>query len=130
MVLLSPLANALSAIKNAEKLGKKEIVIAPTSKLIENITKLFQKEGYLGEIQKFPNNRGGYLVVQLVGRINTCGIIKPHYAVKAKEIEQWEKQYLPSRNFGVLVISTSQGLMTHREAKKRGIGGRLIAYVY
>jgi len=38
--------------------------------------------------------------------------------------------YLPSRNFGALILSTPEGVMTHREAKKRGTGGILLTYVY
>jgi len=65
-----------------------------------------------------------------LGRINDCGVIKPRFPVKKNEFEKWEKRYLPSPDVGLLVISTSKGVMTHREAKELGIGGVLLAYVY
>jgi len=46
------------------------------------------------------------------------------------EYEKWEKRFLPAFDFGLLIVSTSQGVMTHKEAREKGIGGRLIAYVY
>ena len=61
---------------------------------------------------------------------NKCGAIRPRYYVKAKDIEKWEKLYLPSRDIGILVISTSKGVMSHREAKQKRVGGSLLAYIY
>ena len=58
------------------------------------------------------------------------GAIKPRFAVKATEYEKFEKRYLPAKGFGILIVSTVKGLMTHYEAKQQGLGGRLIAYCY
>ena len=44
--------------------------------------------------------------------------------------EKFEKRYLPSKELGFLIVSTSKGLMTNIEAKQKKLGGRLIAYVY
>ncbi|MFB6198338.1 MAG: 30S ribosomal protein S8, partial [Halobacteriaceae archaeon] len=44
--------------------------------------------------------------------------------------EKWEKQYLPARDYGALVVTTSQGVMSHYEAREQGVGGQVIAYVY
>jgi small subunit ribosomal protein S8 len=68
--------------------------------------------------------------VKLLGRINRCGVIKPRFATKAIELEKWEKRYLPARNFGVLILSTSKGVMAHSDARAQSIGGQLLAYVY
>jgi small subunit ribosomal protein S8 len=46
------------------------------------------------------------------------------------EFELWEKKFLPSREVGILVVSTSRGVLSHREAKEKGIGGKLLAFVY
>ena len=46
------------------------------------------------------------------------------------EFEKFEKRYLPAKNFGILIVTTPEGIMTHNEAKERGIGGRLLAYMY
>ncbi|MEM3823626.1 MAG: 30S ribosomal protein S8, partial [Candidatus Bathyarchaeia archaeon] len=55
---------------------------------------------------------------------------KPRFSVKADKFEQWEKKFLPSKDVGILVISTSKGVLSHRDAKEKHIGGKLLAFVY
>ena len=50
--------------------------------------------------------------------------------MKKEEFEKFEKRFLPAQDFGILILTTNQGVMTHKEAKERKIGGRLLAYVY
>jgi small subunit ribosomal protein S8 len=50
--------------------------------------------------------------------------------LKTDEFEKWEKRFLPARGFGILLISTTKGIMTHEDAKKQHLGGKLLAYVY
>ena len=130
MVLLDPLANALSVIKNAESSGKHDCTINPASKIIGNVLKVMQDQGYIGEYEFIDNGKAGVLSVKLTGKINKCGIIKPRFAVGKAEFEKWEKRYLPARNFGMLILTTSQGVMSHHDAATKGIGGELLAYVY
>ncbi|MDZ4226799.1 MAG: 30S ribosomal protein S8, partial [Candidatus Pacearchaeota archaeon] len=59
-----------------------------------------------------------------------CGVVKPRFPVKLDEFEKFEKRYLPAKNFGIIIVSTSNGIMTHIEAKEKKLGGRLIAYIY
>jgi len=89
-----------------------------------------QKNGYVGEFEFIDDGRAGKFKVQLLGRINKCGVIKPRYSMKKTGIEFWEKRYLPSREVGVLVVSTPLGILSHKEAKEQRTGGRLLAYVY
>lgn len=130
MVVIDPLANALSTIMNNEVRGKKECLIYPASKLVINVLKTMQKEGYIGNIEYIEDGRGGKLKVELLGRINKCGVIKPRFPVKKDEFEKWEERFLPARDIGILIVSTSKGVMTHIEAKRQGFGGVLLAYVY
>ncbi|HDI01032.1 MAG TPA: 30S ribosomal protein S8 [Candidatus Bathyarchaeota archaeon] len=130
MPMLDPVANGLTAIKNAEMVRKKEVVICPASKLLGAILRVMQKHGYIGEVEYIDDGRAGKFRVQLLGRINKCGAIKPRFPVRKDEFEEWEKRYLPARDIGILIVSTPKGVMSHREAKKLGIGGRLVAYVY
>ena len=46
------------------------------------------------------------------------------------DMEYWESQYLPAKNFGILIVSTSKGVISHAEARGEGIGGQLLGYVY
>jgi len=130
MVMLDPLANALSMIKNAESTGKHEVTINPASKIIGNVLKVMQDQGYVGEYEFIDNGKAGMLNVKLIGKINKCGIIKPRFAVGKAEFEKWEQRFLPARNFGVLILSTSKGVMAHSDARAQSLGGQLLAYVY
>jgi small subunit ribosomal protein S8 len=130
MVMLDLLSNALIAIKNAEAMGKRQVVIWPVNRLIYYTLRTLQRYGYVGEVEYVDDSRGGKYIVQLLGKINDIGPIRPRYPVKYREIVQWEQRFLPARQIGILVISTSQGVMSHIEAKERKIGGVLLAYVY
>ena len=68
--------------------------------------------------------------INLIGSINKCGVVKPRFSVKKNDFEKYEKRYLPAQNFGILIVSTSQGIMTNYEAKEKNLGGKLLAYVY
>jgi small subunit ribosomal protein S8 len=89
-----------------------------------------QFQGYIGEIEFIDDGRTGKFRVQLFGRINECKAVKPRFSVKVKDIEKWEKRLLPAKDFGLLILTTPLGLLTHVVAKEKNIGGRLIAYVY
>jgi small subunit ribosomal protein S8 len=89
-----------------------------------------QKNGYIGEFEYIDDGRSGKFRVQLLGRVNSCAVVKPRYSVKSDRIEDWEKRYLPSREVGLLVISSPKGVMSQRDAKETRTGGRLLAYVY
>jgi small subunit ribosomal protein S8 len=127
---MDPLANALTTIKNNEILGKKDCLIRPASKLIANVLRVMQQYGVIGEFEFIDDGKAGIFNVQLLGRINKTGVIRPRFPVSRQNLERWEKVYLPARDFGILIVTTSQGIMTHEEARNQGIGGRLLAYVY
>ncbi|QEE15351.1 30S ribosomal protein S8 [Promethearchaeum syntrophicum] len=130
MTLLDPLADACSCIKNAEIVCQSSVIINPRSKLIGTVLHILQANGYIGSFESIDDGRQGKFRVQLLGRINKIGVIKPRKPVKIKKIEIEEKNYLPAVNFGLILLSTSQGVMSHVEAKERHIGGRLLVYVY
>ena len=133
MVMVDTLANALATIKNAEMRGKRETIIMPASKLIASVLKVLKDEGYIADYEYIADGRWGKFRVQLMGRINDIGVIKPRMPVTYSEIAKMPehlRKYLASRDIGLLIVSTSQGVMSHREALKRRIGGILLAYVY
>ncbi|MGQ9788311.1 MAG: 30S ribosomal protein S8 [Candidatus Hadarchaeaceae archaeon] len=129
-MLLDPLANALSKIDNYERARKKEVIIDPASELIREAFQIMQNEGYIGAFEFIDDGKSGKFRVELKGRINRCGAIKPRHATKVNEYEKWEKRYLLASGFGLLMVSTPKGIMAHTKAKELGLGGRLIAYVY
>lgn len=130
MPMMDTLANGLTTIVNNEMRRKRECLINTASKLLGRVLRVMQLNSYIGEFEFVDDGRSGKFRVQLLGRVNKCGAIKPRIPVSFKEIESWEKRFLPSRDIGVLVISTSQGVLSHREIKERKIGGRLLAFVY
>jgi len=130
MTLMDPLANALTNIRNNERQGNKKCTIAPASKLIGHVLRTMQKEEYIGEFEFIDDGKAGRFLVELEGNVNKCGVIKPRHAVKKDKFEKFEKRYLPAKNFGIMIVTTPQGVITHKEAKDKGIGGRLLAYVY
>lgn len=67
-----------------------------------------QKHGYIGEFELVDDHRSGKIVVELNGRLNKCGVISPRYDIGHAEIEAWIARLLPSRQFGVIVLTTSQ----------------------
>ena len=129
-MLNDPLANAMSGILNAERLGKSEYLVNPVSKIIKKVLEILNAEGYVGSMEKVSDAKGGLYKLNLIGMINKCGVIKPRFAAKITEFEKFEKRYLPAKNIGVIIVSTPKGIMTHQEAKSSKTGGRLIAYCY
>jgi len=130
LTLTDVLSNTLSTIQNNERRHQHECIVYPASKVVGRVLRVMQKNGYVGEFEFIDDGRAGKFKVQLLGRINRCGVIKPRYSMKKTGIEFWEKRYLPSREVGVLVVSTPLGILSHKEAKEQRTGGRLLAYVY
>ncbi len=130
MTLVDPLSHALNSIHNNERRHKRECLVWPASKLMGQVLRVMQKNGYIGEFEFIDDGRAGKYRIQLLGRVNRCGVIKPRYAVRVPELEEWEERYLPSRDVGVLIMSTPSGVLSHVEAKASKTGGRLLAYVY
>jgi len=124
------IADALNTIKTHKRAGKKECVVSPVSKLLINVLEIMKKEGYIGDYEVVHNGRGDEVCIKDLGPLNDCGVIKPRFPVKFREWYAWEQRYLPSKDFGTLIVTTPEGVMTNREAREKGIGGRLIAYVY
>ena len=128
-MLHDPLADALSAIKNAERVGKKECVVK-ASKVIKAILKILQDHGYIGTYEFINDGRGGKFKIELKGKIVDCNVIKPRFSVKVDEFERWEKRFLPAREFGILILTTSKGIIDHKKAKEWHVGGKLLAFCY
>jgi small subunit ribosomal protein S8 len=125
-----PLNDAMSTIKNASMVGKNECIIRPSSKLIGRVLKVMQENGYIKQFEFVEDGKAGVFKVKIEGRINNCGVIKPRYSVKKVDLEQWESRYLPAQDFGVLILSTTEGVISHVQARELGVGGKLLAFVY
>lgn len=100
MVRMNVLSDALKSINNAEKRGKRQVLIRPCSKVIIKFLTVMMKHGYIGEFEIVDDHRSGKIVVNLTGRLNKCGVISPRFDVPITHIEKWTNNLLPSRQFG------------------------------
>ena len=123
------LSNVLSAIKNGDRYGKRETVTS-YSVLVKNVLLILQKNNYIGDFEYVDDKRGGKIKIQLLGKVNNCNAIRPRYYITKDKYEKYEKRFLPAVGMGFIIISTSKGLLTHAEAKEKGLGGTLLCYVY
>ena len=128
MVRMNVLADALKSINNAEKRGKRQVLIRPCSKVIVRFLTVMMKHGYIGEFEIIDDHRAGKIVVNLTGRLNKCGVISPRFDVQLKDLEKWQNNLLPSRQFGFIVLTTSAGIMDHEEARRKHMGAKILGF--
>merc|ERR1712072_470355 len=111
MVRISVLRDCLNGIVNNEKRGKRQVLVRPSSKVIIKFLQVMQKHGYIGDMEIIDDHRAGKVVVELIGRVNKCGVISPRFDVKLGAIVQLASDLLPSRQFGHVVLTTPYGIM-------------------
>ncbi|MHB8565995.1 MAG: 30S ribosomal protein S8 [Nitrososphaerales archaeon] len=124
------LGNLFATVYNNEIRNKKECLAIPASKLASAVLRSMQKNRYIGEFEFIDDGIAGKFKIQLLGRINRCGVISPRYSVGKDGYTRWERQFLPAVGVGILIVSTPDGVMSHNEAQEKGLGGRLVGYVY
>jgi len=129
--MVDPIADMLTRIRNAQAVNQKTVVI-PHSKIKMALAELLSREGWLGEVEAKGKKIGKVIEIELkyeekeplirnLKRISKCGC---RLYLKKKEIKPIRQGY------GLAVISTSQGLMTGEEARKKGLGGEIICEIY
>ncbi|OMJ73007.1 hypothetical protein SteCoe_28411 [Stentor coeruleus] len=127
---MNVLADCLKSIINAEKRGKRQVLIRPCSKVVLRFLRLMQKHGYIGEFEVVDDHRSNKIVVDLNGRLNKCGVISPRFDISLVDLDQVTTNLLPSRQFGYVVLTTTYGILDHEEARKRHTGGKLLGFFY
>ena len=132
MVMTDPIADFLTRIRNANMV-KHENLEVPASKIKRDIAEILKREGFIKDFESIEDDKQGVIRVFLkYGRnderviTNLKRISKPGLRVYAKKDE------VPRvlGGLGIAVISTSQGIMTDKEARKRGLGGEVICYIW
>lgn len=119
------LADTLNQMMNAKKAKKTSVTVKIHSKLLLSVLALAKLKGY---VKSYAKTDSGFTIE--FGKLNGCNAIKPRFIVNADDYEFYAKRYLPSKDLGILIVSTSQGLMIHQTADEKKIGGSLLAYFY
>ncbi len=132
---MSPLANMLVQIKNAQAIGRQEVFV-PFSQMKLSIASVLQREGYIAQVEKKQKKmkRAEVPILSLMlkyengqGRINGLRLVsKPSRRMYAPKDSLQKVQ----NGFGISVISTSKGIMTGSEARKTGIGGEVLFEIW
>ena len=130
MVRMSVLATALRTIAGAERAGKRQVLLRPSSKVVVKFLRVMQKHGYINAFEVIDDARNGKIVIDLNGRLNKCGVISPRFDLKLKNFEKFVYQILPSRQFGYVILTTNKGIMDHVEARNNHIGGKVLGFFY
>lgn len=119
------LADGLNKMMNAKRASKTSVTLKAHSKLLLSVLALAKLKGYV----KAYSQTDTELLIEF-GKLNACNAIKPRFVVSADDCEKYAKRYLPSKDLGILIVSTSKGLMTHQTAQEKNIGGSLLAYFF
>ena len=132
MTMTDPIADMLTRIRNANTVGHTTVEI-PASNMKKAIAEILLNEGFIGGFEVIEDNKQGVIKVQMkygAGKEKVINgikkISKPGLKVYAKANE------VPSvlGGLGIAIISTSKGIISDKEARKLGVGGEVICYVW
>ena len=121
------ISDALNNIMNVKRLEKTEVRIKRVSKVLINLFEKMKQEGYIDF--EIIEGKKKQIVVKII-KLNECKAIKPRYSIGVKSIDRYSRRFLPSRNFGSLIISSNKGLINQKEAYEKNVGGCLLAYYF
>ncbi len=132
MTMTDPIADMLTRVRNANS-AFHETVMMPHSKIKTHIAEILQQEGYIASWRSEDGEKGKVLVIDLKYGPNRERSIAGVRRVSKPGLRVYAKAgALPKvlGGLGVAIISTSSGLLTDRQANKKGVGGEVLAYVY
>ena len=119
-------ADGLNQIMNIKRIQKQELTIKRYSKVLLSLFEMMKSRGH---IDYTVDEEAKTVTVKLI-KLNECRAVKPRYFVGVGDIDKYLRRFLPSRNFGTLVISTNKGMLGHADAVKENLGGSVVAYFY
>ena len=132
MTMTDPIADMLTRIRNANTVGHETVEI-PASKMKKAIAEILKEEGYIEDFEVIEDDKQGIIKVTMKYGANKEKVIsgikkisKPGLKVYAKANE------VPKvlGGLGIAIISTSKGIVSDKEARKLGVGGEVICYVW
>lgn len=132
MSMNDPIADMLTRVRNANSAGH-DTVSMPSSKKLVEIARIMQEEGYITGYEIEPSNPRDTLEITLKYGVKKARTIRGIKRISKPGLRIYAgKDELPRvlGGLGTAIISTSQGVMADRDARKKGIGGEVIAYVW
>jgi small subunit ribosomal protein S8 len=132
-VVTDTISDMLTRIRNATMV-KHQIVQIPASRMSLAISKILKEEGFIQEFESYSEDNKNYLLISLkyIGKSRQSVICKIKRVSKPGLRIYSNSKKLPRilDNLGIAIISTSQGVMTNIKAKKLGIGGEVLCYIW
>lgn len=131
-MITDPIADMLTRIRNAQAVKKSEVLI-PFSLLKFEIAKILKHEDYIVEFEKIEEGKFPQLKIILKYNENKAPAISNIKRISKPGLRIYiSKNKIPRvlNNLGLVIISTSQGLMTGKEAKRKGIGGEILCEIW
>lgn len=132
MTMTDPIADMLTRIRNANTVGH-EVVEIPASKMKKSIAEILLEEGYIGGYDVVDDNKQGIIKVQMKYGANKEKVINGIKKISKPGLKVYAKANEVPRvlgGLGIAIISTSKGVISDREARKLGVGGEVICYVW
>jgi small subunit ribosomal protein S8 len=132
MSMTDPIADMLTRLRNANH-AYHDRVVMPHSKIKTHIAEILQQEGYVAGWRVEDGEKGKDLIVDLKYGPNRERTIAGVRRISKPGLRVYAKRGMLPRvlgGLGVAIISTSQGLLTDKQANKRGVGGEVLAYVW
>lgn len=132
MIVIDPIADMLTRIRNANT-RKHETVNVPSSKTKLAIANILLEEGYITAFKNENINGISYIVITLKYGPNGEKVIQGLKRISKPGLRQYANlEQLPKvlNGLGIAILSTSKGIMTDKNARKQGVGGEVLAYVW
>jgi small subunit ribosomal protein S8 len=129
--MTDPITDLLNQIRNAQAVGKTEILV-PTSKIKKEIANLLNKEGFVGEIKNGMKGKMKALKIALKYENDLPAIsgLKRVSKPGQRIYEGFDEIKRVRGGYGISIVSTPKGLMTNKEARKQKLGGEVICQVW
>eukprot|EP00866_Antonospora_locustae_P002180 jgi/Antlo1/2180/1318 len=128
--MMNRLAATCKAINNANRSGKRQVLIRFVTKTTRKFLEKMQVCGYISTLTYIDDHRQGKVIIGLNGRLNKCGAICPNYCLTLKDVEKFKDKILPARQFGHLILNTSKGMIDHNECVTMKSGGEVLGFFY
>lgn len=132
MAMTDPIADMLTRVRNANSVFHEKVEI-PGSKIKKAIAEVLKEEGFIKDYTFTEDNKQGIITIKLKYGPNREKVISGLKRISKPGLRQYAKHAELPRvlgGLGIAIISTSKGIMSDKDARKKGLGGEVIAYVW